>query len=152
MKNFKDNLFYDINWAYWAGIFDGEGYVGILYHKYAKHYALRASIGMCNREIIEKLHTEVGGNHYKRGMYNSKGEQVRKRPIWYWYTQGKNAKQFLGNILEYSIVKREQIEAALEFPLAPSRRRLPSKIMQKRKELEFILKDLKKPTEAELHR
>lgn len=103
--------------AYLAGFFDGEGCVSILRFAEKRRaatyfaYRLQVRIGNTNLEVLEWIQSKFGGTIY---------DQVRsvpgnRKPFWAWHTSGHKAKTFLEMIEPFVIVKRRQIQVALQF-------------------------------------
>ena len=93
------------NEAYLAGFFDGEGCVSILYDRRHRSYTLTLAIAQHSRNIsvLETLQSLWGGNLY---VY-----ETMAHLIW----NGQQAKPIILAMLANSIVKRPQLEVALEF-------------------------------------
>jgi len=100
--------------AYFAGLFDGEGCVYIystnktLRSKNKKH-VLSVVINNTNPVIIQELLKNFGGYlQYQEAKGN-------RRALWYWKMSAKKAENFLKIIFPYLIVKKAEVELALEF-------------------------------------
>jgi hypothetical protein len=99
--------------AYMAGIFDGEGTVGI--KKYlpkgkqrSVNYFLYLTMGMTFREVPELFKNVFGGSL-------SEERVLRKRLMWRWNATGKtHIAVILGALIPYLRVKREQALLALK--------------------------------------
>ena len=104
-------------YAYTAGLFDGEGYLGIIKHfnKSGRiSYGCTAEISNTNKEIIEWLLEIHGGiiNEAKRKTLHSSNEKQK----WVWILKRRNGlRTFLHYIQFYSIIKRDQIKLARQF-------------------------------------
>lgn len=101
--------------TYAAGLFDGEGMVRINRYRRTGHldrFALSVMIGMCNPDAILTLRDRFGGslhtNHHEERNQNH-------RPQYCWFLGSDAAARFLEAIQPYSIIKRLEIEVALEF-------------------------------------
>jgi hypothetical protein len=102
--------------SYVAGLFDGEGYIRIT--KWKKpgsthiRYALFGGIGMTHRPIIEALHQQYGGstNENRHDL-----RSPRNRIQFTWVVSSQKAAAFLRIIHPFSIVKRDEIDIALEL-------------------------------------
>jgi len=101
--------------AYMAGIFDGEGTVGI--KKYLPKgdnrtmcYFLYLRVGMQSFDVINLFQKTFGGSLNEECV-----RQEGKYPIWRWDATGKNhVTAILGALLPYLIVKRDQALLALD--------------------------------------
>jgi len=99
--------------AYAAGIFDGEGYVGI--DKVSKstgsktiHYAVRIVISQKDGSLMNWLKSNFGGNVYQQ-------RNGTNYSIYRWRIHSRKAQQFLAMIYPYLVIKKEQAKLALEF-------------------------------------
>ncbi len=97
-----------IDVKYLAGLFDGEGHIGISQtNPTGSHismiFALQASIANNHRGVLEQIQIEYGG-----GISSS-------RNCWTLQWTSKNAADFLRKIEPYLIIKKEQADLALEF-------------------------------------
>lgn len=90
--------------SYFAGLFDGEGYVGISKSS-SKNYNLRVVIAQKKTEVLYIAKEIWSGNVYIQ----------KKTNCGVWDIKGKLAEKFLRDIQPYSIVKKSQIEVGLEF-------------------------------------
>jgi hypothetical protein len=81
--------------AYFAGILDGEGYIGVQRTK--GHLAPRISVRMCDHEVVVALHERYGG----------------WRDSAYWIVQGRQVCTPLRDALPYLRLKGEQARLAL---------------------------------------
>jgi hypothetical protein len=96
-------------WSYLAGVFDGEGSVGIGFHKLNSSTHLVVSLSSTNLELMKWCLKHFGGVYYvqSRGVHKTEFK---------WMPKGKKNREifFLG-ILPYLIIKRKQVLLALEF-------------------------------------
>jgi hypothetical protein len=103
--------------AYIAGLFDGEGSIVIgcspgRTKQANPSYWLQVSITNTDRELIDWLHSTLGG-HIADGSHNpSRGKQ---RPCWAWRATSRQAQSFLQKILPYLRTKKSQALIAIEF-------------------------------------
>ncbi len=102
--------------AYAAGLFDGEGCVAI-YDKAIKaknwhQFTFSMRIANTDPRPLEWLVKKFGGSITKRA-----GARLRegRRECYTWYIMNSKAKLFVLAILEYTIVKRQQLEMGLEL-------------------------------------
>jgi hypothetical protein len=102
----------NVELAYIAGYFDGEGSVGI--YKSGGGYSIIAQVTNTYKPMIETLYKEFGGNIRSRKSYNGVGFVVARQQ-WSWSASGKNAASFFNQILPYLHEKRIQAEEAVTF-------------------------------------
>jgi hypothetical protein len=101
--------------AYLAGLFDGEGSVG-LYNvrskgdRRAAYYQLRVTVAMRRSRPVELLHETFGGCCFLREARGA----VRGNFYW-WQATGRQAESFLQRVLPYLLVKQAEAHTALEF-------------------------------------
>src|SRR3972149_2043 len=99
--------------AWLAGLFDGEGCV-IIYKsssKYSVRYAMKITLSNTNSEALVRCRDISGvGNVVlgRAGTYKSK-------PSYYWVAGSETAAAILRQILQYSFIKKPQVELALKF-------------------------------------
>jgi hypothetical protein len=94
---------------YLAGFFDGDGSLGVSVTK--KGYAhISASLYNTNRPILEAVQIQYGGS-IKKGMKRG----ANRRPYFQIELCGDGAHRFLSDVKSHSILKKPQIELAIEF-------------------------------------
>jgi hypothetical protein len=106
----------EIEVAYAAGIFDGEGCIHIApYRKRGRPYH-RLMVAVTNTDfpLLDWLHARWGGHLGKPLLTN------RHRPCKIWALSEGYAYPFLNAVYPYLIVKRRQAELALQFMNARS--------------------------------
>lgn len=107
--------------AYAAGLFDGEGYVGIdktcigSGKSRSVHRGVKVIISQKDGQIMNWLKNNFGGNAYCQ-------RNGSKYYIHRWRIHAKKADHFLRCILPYVIIKKKQVEFALEFNLEREQR------------------------------
>ena len=79
--------------VYMAGLFDGEGHVGVIGGSNERHHQLRVAISMCDSEPLDILYGKYGGN------LRSRVRPERTRRVWDWNITGRPAMEFLSDIL-----------------------------------------------------
>ena len=99
----------DLELAYLAGIFDGEGCVRI--HKSGKSFVLQVNVGNTSPGIVNCFHKVFGGcvaplgsprmPHHKQGYY--------------WKVYSENAYRCLKELLPFLLIKHEEAEVAIKF-------------------------------------
>jgi hypothetical protein len=100
--------------AYCAGLFDGEGYVGIdktsvSHGKVRKiHHSIRVVISQKDGAIMNWLKERFGGNVYEQ-------RNGTKYSIYRWRIHSLKAVQFLKCILPYVVIKKKQVEFAIAY-------------------------------------
>ena len=112
--------------AYAAGIFDGEGYVGIDRVSKSKgskkiHHSIRIVISQKDGAIMDWLKNNFGGNIYsqRNGTLYS---------IYRWRIHSKKAADFLKFVYPYLIIKKRQAKLAIWFMKQRDKRRKPVKV------------------------
>ncbi len=102
--------------AYYAGIFDGEGTIGM----YAigkktlnqrRTYCLRVQVVSTDEWIIQSLKFAFGGNIFIEARKNN----PRWATAYRWFLQKRRTIGFLETILPYLRLKRPQAELALKY-------------------------------------
>ena len=96
----------EVEKAYFAGIFDGEGTIGICHsNKHRKSRQLQIAVGQTIKgyPVLRRLEEKFGGGIYP-------GIRCKR-----WCINGKKAGDFLALVLPYMLIKRDEAELALEF-------------------------------------
>jgi hypothetical protein len=103
--------------AYVSGFFDGEGCVSMqAYYQKGKYednprISMQLNLTQISVEVLEYVKKEFGGRIHLHSKPNS-----RHKDCYRWTVSGKkNMKFFLESIVDYSIVKKEEILLGLEF-------------------------------------
>jgi hypothetical protein len=125
--------------AYVAGLFDGEGHVGIARRRQpsgAFYYCLHVQFHMTNKEVLEFLHLHFGGIQ----VHACKRYERRKQG-YRWNLFGKNAAALLKRVRPYLIVKAVEADVALEFQSINVRRFKPTGGFRHKTEEETKLQD-----------
>ena len=92
--------------AYVAGFFDGEGYISIE----KKQLNLRVGIANTNKDIMEWIHINFGGQ-----MQKVNAEKYKHKPCYLWRASSKQAENFLKYI--YPFLKVKKLRAEIAFKL-----------------------------------
>jgi len=104
-----------LNWAYLAGLIDGEGSLGIYISRSPsrKNAAViaRLKIGMCEEDLIRWLH-KVTGNGTVTTWTVKKGTS---RPVWVISWNGYSAESVLRQCGPYLRLKRKQAALVLQW-------------------------------------
>ncbi len=96
--------------AYFAGLFDGEGTIGLAKMAKQNSYSFSLGVGMTSPKAINDLHNAFGGRIWLKEYPNPKW-----RPLWNWYVYGKRAELILRTLLPFLRVKREEAELVLRM-------------------------------------
>lgn len=104
-----------MNDAYFAGLFDGEGTVGIAAPTPSapRRYRLFVRIGMVTPAPLDALQHAYGGS--VRETRPPSREHPNHRPVWYWQAQDATAAAALHRMRPALIVKRDAADIALRF-------------------------------------
>jgi len=110
--NIIEDKFDNTVYAYIAGFFDGEGWIGTRSdnRKEPPLISLGISITNTNLEVLIKIKNVFGG-HIKQ----FKERENRKKAFGFEITDRVRLNKFLKEIYPYTIVKRQQIEYGLKF-------------------------------------
>jgi hypothetical protein len=98
--------------TYFAGFFDGEGYIGIAQRKgkISPRYQLDIGITSTNLWILQELKFKFGGSICKQGKTT-----LTRHQAWAWRLFSNQACAFLKMILPSLRLKRNQAELAIKF-------------------------------------
>lgn len=133
--------------AYLAGLFDGEGCVGIYARKprppkypYTT-YSLHCKVGMSDPRPLRLLHDLFGGS------FRQCRQLPNRRIIWVWETACRSSEKFLKKISSFTLVKTSQINIALKYLELTAHKSGKARSLENRKGQEqcyLLLKELKK--------
>lgn len=103
--------------AYAAGVFDGEGTVGIRCGHYNKnrgriHHSVTVAITSTDRALIDWLIEHFGGN---AGANHAENAARNYKDAWKWTLLAKHAEAFLKAVRPFLIIKGQQADVALEL-------------------------------------
>lgn len=105
----------EIDRAYFAGFFDGDGSVSIISppsqnFKAGKRWGLQVRVWQVSEHaaVLHTLKEEYGGHTAERAFASG-------RPATEWKVSDRLAEKFLKDIFPYSIVKHDRIAVALKF-------------------------------------
>ena len=97
----------EVQAAWFAGVFDGEGCVG--WPRRTVIHSVSLAVSNTNKPLIDKINEVTGTGRVIPGKRRSN----RHSPHWKWACYGDNARSILRQILPWLIVKREAAEVAL---------------------------------------
>jgi len=134
--------------AYLAGIIDGEGcfYIGHCKQgKYGSGYQWHVLIKVtsCDEELIVWLENTFGGSKDSRYRWTSK--KTAYRPVYNWQCTGEMLDYILPHIYPYLIIKKRQCEIFFEYRKTCKNigsKRLPDHVVEKRMELHKAIRQL----------
>jgi len=104
----------DLAWA--AGFFDGEGSIGVYWRKAERYYRggfwiLRLSLTQVKQEVLQDFHSIVVlGSTSKKVSTNPK-----HRDKWIWASAARSGGRVLELMLPYLRGKKQEAEVALQF-------------------------------------
>jgi hypothetical protein len=110
----------ETDYAYAAGLMDGEGSICIRRYDYKKPghnlpaFSLYVEIRMTNKEGVEFIKDTFGG------CLTNKGVTKTGKTIYDWKIYGNKAAAFLENILPYLKCKHRQANVAVKFSMLPN--------------------------------
>lgn len=128
--------------AYFAGILDGEGYVGGHTFNQSqsghKNYDIRVSIGMSYEGGLLDVAKDIWGGNVR----------LTKQGVIVWDIKGKICEKFLRDVMPYVYVKNRQIALALEIRATKTYqgKSVPEDVMEKRIWLHNEIKKLNSPS------
>ena len=136
LLNLENNS--DEDWAYLAGLIDGEGSVGIYYNKWSDGHFMQVQIGNMDKTLIDWIHLKFKGRRYLN--------RKTKFHLVKWH--GRHAKEILDNVNPYLISKAGEAKVALMFAETlqtkganqHSRKKITDDILKKRDNLVDLIK------------
>lgn len=98
---------------YFAGLFDGEGCVGLRKRlvNSVPYYQVSFAIAMVDRDPLDRAVSVYGVGK----VYNAGRPKLARMQAWQWVGVAQQACVFLRLILPYSMTKKPEIELALEY-------------------------------------
>jgi len=140
---------------YTAGIIDGEGSIGIHWHKSKSrhslgYYGLRVTVGNTNPWLIQFLKFNFGGSITVRHRLNPVWKDA-----WHWTIYEKQAMNFLKLVVPYLQLKKPQAELAIVFQQTKRKRTLNRQTGSGNKAItneEFALQEAKAILMAKLNK
>jgi hypothetical protein len=109
----------DLQFAQYAGLFDGEGSIGM----YAKtdvprngvKYSVTLRVSMINRETLARMYS-----HFGAGTLKKYGPRPRRQPYWCWFC-GKRTEviRILRRLIPHLDLKANEAKLALDYLLTP---------------------------------
>ncbi len=139
----------EIELAYLAGIFDGEGSIFIVKRAMGlrkTRHSLVVALGMCNEYIPNLFKGYFGGSVQPRVFLDSKYQDS-----WQWKLYTREALNFLETLLPYLRVKKAEAELGIVFQksLFPARwngrgRQIPEGVLAIREAQRLLMHSLKK--------
>lgn len=108
----------DTEWAYLAGILDGEGCITSYFNKRGSCY-IRIRVTQVNRPVITWLEEVVGGR-----VWHSH-ERVFGKPGYTWGCEGVLAREILRGTYKYLTYKKPQARVAYLIHQVPKEKRVP---------------------------
>ena len=137
-----------------AGFFDGEGCVIVEHSKSAQSLRgwrtrLYASLTQTSVDCLERVEQHFGG---AVKVSDNRTVQTRRWAVQYtWHVSNENAVNFLRIIQPYTVVKRTQIDLALQYPLYDAEGRkygslarpMPDDVWQKRIDIRDGLRNIR---------
>jgi hypothetical protein len=140
--------------AWVAGFFDGEGCVIVEYSKSPEsnrgwRTSLHATLTQTSLPCLELVQSRLGGTIK---VSDNRTADTRRWAVQYtWSVRNHNAIEFLKKIVPYAVVKKEQIELALTYPMFDSRGKkygnrgnpIPDNVWQKRIEIKDGLRNIR---------
>ena len=145
----------DLNFIVWAaGFFDGEGsvFVEISKNKNTRRRVrnlLTASVTQTSTPCLNLFKQCFGGNITP--ITKSRRQHMNNSVCFVWRVRSKDAIAFLEVIAPYVVVKKEQVELALQYPLTSADGRkyagpynpLPDEVHNRRMEIGQKLRDIR---------
>lgn len=138
--------------VYFAGMIDGDGCITISKHRSPKTptpiYNLRLLLSQSDKHYLEWLVSKLGtGRIYKREKMS--GNLPYNKPGYQLHVIGKDLDTLLGKLLPHVIIKKEQIQVALDFRKTfdypkMEGKRLHQSVIDERERYKLLLSELKR--------
>lgn len=129
----------ELDYAYAAGLIDGEGCIGIYHNSHNGNYQLRIAVEMTDKSGLDVLESLFGGKWYFRAA------KAPRKARYIWMTFNNNASKVLETLMPYLRVKKKQAEVALKGDwISYSKKKMPLHQQEIRIQLHFDMKELNK--------
>ena len=138
---------------YFAGLFDGEGSIGIYRTGYPingrkdgqRQWGLKITIVMTTPQPLKQIKAQWGGY----AGIEKRNKRKNSRDVFLWYLHGEQASGMLKELLPYLMIKRDEALIAIEFQATKRgrhdrRTKIDQTTLDKRQELANELKRLKR--------
>jgi len=102
-----------IELAYFAGFFDGEGSVSITKAGSKNHYRLQCGITQTNHRLLILFKDNFGGGITEMSTHYE--ARWGRKQCWRWWITDTKAGEFLSIILPYLKLKKGEAQVAIEF-------------------------------------
>jgi hypothetical protein len=135
----------DINPAYLAGVFDGEGTV-TFWESSSGQSVMQIAVAMSHQATVELFAQAFGGKVH--AYKNTNGGQMHR-----WNVQGVRCQEALRALHPYLLTKKEQAEVALAFltTICKPGQRLTDREQLYRHRLVGMLRELNTPERVKKH-
>lgn len=100
----------EVELAYTAGLFDGEGSLSIFKCSRGNSYGLSIAIQITDKEVLDYISSLFGGK-----VTSIKRRENNKRDTWTWSLHSLKAKSFLVKIYPFLRLKKESAAICIEF-------------------------------------
>ena len=97
----------ETEWAYTAGIIDGEGCLSITFREYPSKWELSVSVGGTDKRLLIWLSDRFGG------AITPMKRTGNRQPAYLWRVPKRQLQSMLNGVMPYLVVKREQAEVLL---------------------------------------
>ncbi len=124
----------ELELSYAAGIIDGEGYIGVQNKWSRNNYQLRVAVAMKYDIIPNWLYERFEGSVT---TYLNAGKSLTM-----WVVSGQLARSCCEQVLPYLLLKNEQAEAALDYPVNPRGVHLSDAQKADRENIYNVMKEL----------
>ena len=135
----------ELAWA--AGYIDGEGCINIGQNNPTSH-VVRLTIDSTDKRPLLKLQSLFGGRVNAPYDYSGRyKDNYQRKPQWVWSLCGTELQPVLRGVRLYLIVKGEQADIAISFPIQKKRGRgvkTPPEVWKQRIEMKEQLHNLKR--------
>ena len=133
--------------AYFAGLFDGEGSIHVA-SKSGRGFQLSLHVVLTSHEPLYQMEGWLGGAVHKHNSRTKGGFESKQ-----WTVSGVEAQEILRKLYPHLIIKKEEADVALKFPVmikggTPGVRGSPKISDEDHEYRQYLaqqLKDLKKP-------
>ncbi len=102
----------EIDWAYLAGLIDGEGNIGISGAGRSISLIVSLQIGSTDHHLLEWVAERFGGEPIR--LINRTHAKSQWKPLWFWRVRGNRAIHILRRLQPLLVIKAQQAWLAQE--------------------------------------
>jgi hypothetical protein len=133
----------DCSWAWLAGLFDAEGWVGIAHRRAGRSHTLQLMLNMTHKATIYRVHHLAESGR----VSERKPSGTMRKQSYVWQANDLKTARVIQYLLSYSVTKHEQLLTAQDFLSLPKAVNqwspIPAELFEQRECLRLRMQTLK---------